>query len=180
MSSLENNEIKENEVKIEEMKEPDQEKFLFVFTPSKVDTECIAGLSLKNGVRILVAILLYEGLYSLNQSFDTKYTTKFIFRLIAGICYLCVACLTCYITFNENIKLAKISYVINCILFIFEIIYYLVKSFLRLFEFINPWDGDFLSLKKILYIFGDLAYLFILLYFIYVLFCYIISLKRSI
>ena len=168
----------DNEIKLEEMKDPDQEKFLFAFTPSKIDTESIAGISLKNGVRILVGILLYEGLYSLNQSYETSSSIKFVFRLIAGICYLCIACFTCYITFFENAKLAKIAYVIICILFILEVLYYLLKSFLRLFEFINPWDGDFLSLKEILSIFGDFAYLFILLYFIYVLFCYIVSLKK--
>ena len=157
------------DVKLDELKDPSQEKFLFCIVPDKVDTQCIAGLSLKNGVRILSGILLYEALYSLNQSWDTKYTSKFIFRLLLGLCYLCIACLLCYITFKENLPYTKISFIIVEILFILEFLYYLLKSFLRTFEFINPWDGDFLNLKNILYIVGDLAYLFVFLYFIYVL-----------
>ena len=166
------------EVKLDELKDPSQDKFLFCIVPDKVDTECIAGLSLKNGVRILSGILLYEALYSLAQSWDTKYTSKFIFRLILGLCYLCTACCVCYITFYENVSYTNISLVVVEILFILEFLYYLLKSFLRIFEFINPWDGDFLNLKNILYIVGDLAYLFVFLYFIYVLYCYLVSLKR--
>ena len=175
MSSLENNH-NNFDIKLDELKDPSQEKFLFCIVPDKVDNQCIAGFSLKTGVRILSAIILYEALYSFVQSWDSKYTSKFIFRLIIGICYLCNASLVCYTTFNENAKLIKISYIIVCVLFILEFFYYLLKSFLRLFEFINPWDGDFLSLKNVLYIFGDLAYLFIFLYFIYIQYCYLVSL----
>ena len=167
------------DVKLDEWKDPSQEKFLFCIVPDKVDTQCIAGLSLKNGVRILSGILLYEALYSLNQSWDTKYTSKFIFRLLLGLFYLCTACLICYITFKENLSYTKIAFIIVEVLFILEFLYYLLKSFLRTFEFINPWDGDFLNLKNILYIVGDLAYLFVFLYFIYVLYCFLVSLKSS-
>ena len=166
------------EVKLDELKDPSQDKFLFCIVPDKVDTECIAGLSLKNGVRILSGILLYEALYSLAQSWDTKYTSKLIFRLILGLCYLCTACCVCYITFYENVSYTNIALAVVEILFILEFLYYLLKSFLRIFEFINPWDGDFLNLKNLFYIVGDLAYLFVFLYFIYVLYCYLVSLKR--
>ena len=167
------------DVKLDELKDPSQEKFLFCIVPDKVDTQCIAGLPLKNGVPISSGILLYEALYSLNQSWDTKYTSKFIFRLLLGLCYLCTACLICYITFKENLSYTKIAFIIVEVLFILEFLYYLLKSFLRTFEFINPWDGDFLNLKNILYIVGDLAYLFVFLYFIYVLYCFLVSLKSS-
>ena len=166
------------EVKLDELKDPSQDKFLFCIVPDKVDTECIAGLSLKNGVRILAGILLYEALYSLSQSWDIKYTSKFIFRLLLGLCYLCIACCVCYITFYENVSYTNIALIVVEILFILEFLYYLLKSFLRMFEFINPWDGDFLNLKNLFYIIGDLAFLFVFLYFIYMLYCYLVSLKK--
>ena len=180
MSNEQNIENSNNnfEVKLDKLKEPSQDKFLFCIVPEKVDTECIAGLSLKNGVRILSGILLYEALYSLTQSWDTKYTSKFIFRLLLGLCYLCTACLVCYITFYENVSYTQIALIVVEVLFILEFLYFLLKSFLRIFEFINPWDGDFLSLKNIFNIIGGLAYLFIFLYFIFVLYCYLASLKR--
>ena len=168
---------KDYEVKLEELKDPSQDKFLFCIVPEKVDKECIAGISLKNGVRILSVILLYKALYSLLQAWDTKYTSKFIFRLLLGLCYLCISCLSCYSTCNDNLNYSKISFISAEILFILEFLYYLFKSFLRIFEFVNPWDGDFLNLKNIIYIIGDLAYFLVFLYFIYIQYCYIISLK---
>ena len=170
--------IKNNVIKLEELREPNTEKFLFLVTPEKVDTECIGGITLKNGVRILSIIVFYEALSSLALALDTNYNSKFIFRLIIFIFYFCIGCLALYSTFNDSYSLAKISYIILCILFILETFFYLIKCAIRLIEFINPWDGDFLKIKQIIFILGKLAYLFIFLYFIYVLYCYIISLKK--
>ena len=75
-------ELKNNEVKLEDLKEPNTEKFLFLVTPEKVDTECIGGISLKNGVRILSVIVFYEALSSLANVLDTKYFSKFILSLL--------------------------------------------------------------------------------------------------
>ena len=135
-------------------------------------------ISLKNGVRILSFIVFYEALSSLAIALDTNYNTKFIFRLLIFIFYFCIGCLSLYSTFNDSYSNAKISYIILCILFIVETFFYLIRCTIRLIEFINPWDGDFLKLKQIIFILGKLAYLFIFLYFIYVLYCYIISLKK--
>ena len=179
MSSVPNldDQIKDYEVKVEELKDPTQDKFLFCIVPDKIDKECIGGMTLKNGVRILAVILLYEALYSFMKAWDSKYTSKFIFRLILGLCYLCISCLSCYSTFNDNLNYSKISFITTEILFILEFLYYLFKSFLRVFEFVNPWDGDFLNLRNVVFIVGDLAYFLVFLYFIYVQYCYIISIK---
>ena len=171
--------INDNQIQLEELKNPNNEKFLFFFTPEKIDTECIGGITLKNGVRILSVIVFYEALSSLAVLFETEYTYKFIINLLFFIFYLSIGCLAFISTFNNSISLSKISYTILCILFIVEALFYLVKCAVRLIEFINPFDGDFLKLKIIIFILGKLAYLFIFLYFIYVLFCYTVSLKKT-
>ena len=58
MSSVPNldDQIKDYEVKVEELKDPSQDKFLFCIVPDKIDKECIGGMTLKNGVRILAVI----------------------------------------------------------------------------------------------------------------------------
>ena len=180
MSSNQNIEeqIQDNQIKLEEIKDPNQDKFLFFFTPAKLDTECIGGITLKNGVRILSVIVLYEALSSLAVSLDTNNTLKFILSLILFILYLGIGCLAFYSTFNDNISLAKFLYIILGVLFIIKTIYYIFECAIRLIEFINPWDGDFLKLKAITFILGKLAYLFIFLYFIYVLYCYIFASKK--
>ena len=171
--------IKDNEIKLEELKEPNDEKFLFFFKPDKIDTECIGGITLKNGVRILSVIVLYESLTSIANLFEAKYTSKFIINLIFFICYLCIGSLALFSTFNDSISFAKIAYILVCILFILEAFFYILKCAIKLLEFINPFDGDFLKIKILIYILAKLAYLFIFLYFIYVLFCFIFELKKS-
>ena len=182
MSSINDieNQINDNQVRLEEINGPNEDKFLFFFTPAKIDRECIGGITLKNGVRILSVIVFYEALSSLVSLFDADYTYKFIISLLFFIFYLCIGCLALFSTFNDNVSLAKISYNILCVLFIIQALFYLLKCSIRLIEFINPWDGDFLKLKIIIFILGKLAYLFIFLYFIYVLFCYVVSLKKSV
>ena len=171
--------VQDNQLKLDEIKDPNQDKFLFFFTPEKVDKECMGGITLKNGVRILSVIVLYEAFCSLAITFDTKNTIKFILHLLLFILYLGIAGLALYSTFNDNLSLARFSYIALCVLFILKVLFYLLRCAIRLIEFINPWDGDFLKLKAITFILGKLAYLFIFLYFIYVLFCYIVSLKKS-
>ena len=169
----------EDQIINNEMKDPNTEKFLFLIVPDKIDTECIGGITLKNGVRILSVIVLYEALTSLSIMFDTNYYTKYLFYLLFFVCYLGVTSLAFISTFNDSFALAKISYITLCILFILKVLFYLLKCVMGLIEFINPWDGDFLKLKIIIYILGNLAYLFVLLYFIYILYCFMISLKKS-
>ena len=168
-----------NEIKLNEMKDPNTEKFLFLIVPDKIDTECIGGITLKNGVRILSVIVLYEALTSLSKMFDTNYYTKYLFYLLIFVCYLGVTSLAFISTFNDSFALAKLSYITLCIIFILKVLFYLLKCIFGLIDFINPWDGDFLKLKIIIYILGNLAYLFVLLYFIFVLYCFMISLKKS-
>ena len=168
----------DNQIRLEEVKDPNQDKFLFFFTPAKLDTECIGGITLRNGVRILSVIVLYEALSSLAITLDTNNTLKFVLSLLLFILYLGIGCLALYSTFNDNMSLARFSYIVLCVLFIIKTLYYLFKCAIRIFEFINPWDGDFLQLKAIMYILGKLAYLFIFLYFIYVLYCYILASKQ--
>ena len=71
--------IKDNEIKLDELKDPSDEKFLFFFKPEKIDRECVGGLSLKTGVIILSVIVFYEALYSLDNIFEASTIINFIF-----------------------------------------------------------------------------------------------------
>ena len=67
-----------------------------------------------------------------------------------------------------------------CVIFAYQAIVYICKSLLKIIEFITPWDGDFLNLNFLVYIFGYGVYLFIVLYFIWVLYCYMRSIKGGV
>ena len=170
--------IMDNEEKLDDLKDPSDEKFLFFFKPEKIDKECVGGLSLKTGVIILSVIVFYEALYSLANIFEASTTSKFVINLILFVVYICIGSFALYSTYSNNLSLAKLAYVLVSAIFIFEAFIYLIKSAVKIFEFINPFDGDFLKLKKIIDVIGYLGYLFIFLYFIYVLFCFLFEMKR--
>jgi len=65
------------------------------------------------------------------------------------------------------------------VLFLLMTLRYLGKSLVKIIDFITPWDGDFLKLDFLIYIFGYGFYLFIYLYFIYILYRYMIEIKGS-
>ena len=50
--------VNQNEIQLEDMNGSNDEKFLFFFKPDKIDNECVGGISLKNGVRVLSVIVL--------------------------------------------------------------------------------------------------------------------------
>ena len=171
--------VNQNEIQLEDMNGSNDEKFLFFFKPDKIDNECVGGISLKNGVRVLSVIVLLKAFTSFSNIFESKFTTNFIISLLFFICYLCIGLFALISTFNDSLSLAKIAYKLICIFFILEAFVILLVSLIILFAFINPWDGDFFNLKILLAIIWKIVYLFIYLYFIYVLYCFISELKRS-
>jgi hypothetical protein len=56
---------------------------------------------------------------------------------------------------------------------------YICKSIYKTIEFITPWDGDFLRLDFLIYIFGYGVYLLIYLYLIYVLYRFMLEVKNG-
>ena len=172
--------VNQNEIQLEDMNVSNDEKFLFFFKPDKIDNECIGGISLKNGVRVFSVIVLLKAFISFYNIFELKFSnTNFIISLLFFICYLFIGSFALISTFNNNLSLAKIAYKLICIFFILEALVILLVSLIIFFAFINPWDEYFFNLKILLSIIWKIVSLFIYLYFIYVLFCFISELKRS-
>ena len=157
------------------------EKFLFFFDPKIMDEKkFLFGLSLKTGVQIFSAILLIR---SITLFFDIFSPTSFlmIFKNIIGfLIYITAAVYSFLSTIKNNYSFAKLSYlIVSCLFLLFSIIY-VCKSIIKIFGFITPWDGDFLHLNFLEYIFGYGALLFIILYLIYILYHYMLELKNPV
>ena len=56
---------------------------------------------------------------------------------------------------------------------------YVFKSLIKIFKFILPFSGDFLSFNFVEYVFGNGVFLFGYLYLIYILYLYMIKLKKN-
>ena len=164
---------------VEKVPLPD-EKFLGFFEPFKIDTELYFGISLKTGVQILALLVLIHSLSTLVEIFKPESFWGFLIDIIVFVVLFATALYAFFATVKENYGYAKVAYIVLSVIFAYQAIIYICKSLLKIIEFITPWDGDFLNLSFVVYIFGYGVYLFILLYFIWVLYCYMRSLKGGI
>ena len=154
-------------------------KFLFVFPPEIVDDKFLFGLTFKTGVQIFAIITLIQAIGSFLDIFSPSNFWLFLVAILAFCFYFVIAIYAFLSTLRENYNFARLSYLMVAAIFLIMALRYLCKSIVKIIDFITPWDGDFLRLYFLIYIFGYGLYLFIYLYFIYVLYRYMIQIKRN-
>ena len=155
------------------------EKFLFFFDPQLVDDKFLFGLPLKTGVFIFSVVALIQALNAFFEIFKPNSFWLFIVSIIAFLVYFTVAFYAFLGALQNNYSYARLSYIIIAVLFLIEALKYVCKSIYKTIEFITPWDGDFLRLDFLVYIFGYGVYLFIYLYLIYILYRFMIQAKSG-
>ena len=154
-------------------------KFLFIFPPEIVDDKFLFGLTFKTGVQIFAIITLIQAIGSFLDIFSPSNFWLFLVAILAFCFYFVIAIYAFLSTLRENYNFARLSYLMVAAIFLIMALRYLCKSIVKIIDFITPWDGDFLRLDFLIYIFGYGLYLFIYLYFIYVLYRYMIQIKRN-
>ena len=154
-------------------------KFLFVFPPEIVDNKFLFGLTFKTGVQIFAIITLIQAIGSFLDIFSPSNFWLFLVAISAFCFYFVIAIYAFLSTLRENYNFARLSYLMVAAIFLIMALRYLCKSIVKIIDFITPWDGDFLRLDFLIYIFGYGLYLFIYLYFIYVLYRYMVQIKRN-
>ena len=156
-----------------------EDKFLFFFDPKLMDEKkFLFGLSLKTGVQIFAGIILIQAISTFFDIFSPESFLKFFVNIIAFIVFALAALYAFLSTMNNNFILAKNAYIVTSAVFLVYAIKYICKTLIKVIEFITPWDGDFLQLDFLQYVFGYGALLLIILYFIYVLYHYMLELKN--
>ena len=154
------------------------DKFLFFFNPINLEDRFLFGITPKTYVQIFAVISLIQAISSFLDIFSPNSFWLFLIAIIAFVVYCIVALYAFLATMKENYSYAKVSYLIVSVLFLISALKYLCKSVIKTIEFITPWDGDFLRLDFLVYIFGYGIYLFLYLYLIYILYRYMIQLKN--
>ena len=154
-------------------------KFLFIFPPEIVEDKFLFGLTFKTGVQIFSIITLIQAISSFFFFFSPGNFWLFLVAIFA-FCFYCVIAIYAFLsTMRPNYDYARVSYLMIAALFLIITLRYLCKSIVKIIDFITPWDGDFLRIDFLIYIFGYGIYLFIYLYFIYILYRYMIQIKDN-
>ena len=155
------------------------DKFLFFFNPEIVDAKFLFGLPLKTGVFIFSVVVLIQALNAFFEVFKPNSFWIFIVSIIAFLIYFIIAFYAFVGALQNNYSFVKLSYSIIAVLFLIEALRYVCKSLYKTIEFITPWDGDFLKLDFLVYVFGYGVYLFIYLYLIFLLYRFMIQVKNG-
>ncbi len=159
--------------------EPGENKFLFFFEPKNVENECIGGISLKNGIYVFAGFSLLLAISYCMEIFDRLYFIEKLGYTLITLAFIIIAFCAFFAAFNENMIMAKISYWTAGVLFCLAAIKFICKSLLKIIDFINPFDGDFLKIDFLIYILGRGALLFIYLYFIWIIFCFMSNHEKN-
>lgn len=155
------------------------DNFLFVFTPVKPDKNCLCGISLKIGVRI-ISILVIIGTYPLfMEALHQNEWVDLIWDIIVTITLLIIGLYTFISTINLKYDYAMVGNATFSMLFMIKLLKCLIEGTLILLSFINPFGEDFFHVKTVLYLLGEGISLVIDLYFIWVVYCFMISLKNK-
>ena len=151
---------------------PNLDKFLFVFTPTKTDDECIFKIPLNIGVRVISIVLLISSLLEFLDALGKNEIWDLIIDVFFSVFFLVIAFFSFMSTINNNYDYSNVSYIVYALIYIIKVIEYIAKSVLIILGLVNPFGDSFFELKGIWYIIGEGVYLFILLYFIWIIYCF--------
>ena len=156
------------------------EKFLFFFKPYIIGEEKFLSLCpLETGMIIFLVIILIQALGSLLYLFKPSSFLNFLLYCILFILYGVAAFYMCLGYYKKKYSHIKVGYIIISAVFIIYAVIYVIKSCYKIIKFIIPFSGDFLSFNFVEYVFGNGVFLFGYLYLIYILYLFMIKLKKN-
>ena len=165
--------------KTEELK-LDDEKFLFFFKPYIIGEEKFLALCpIETGMIIFLVIIIIQALSNFLNIFKPDTFFKFILYAILFVLYAVSAFYVCFGYYKKNYLYLKVGYIIISAVFCLYAIVYVFKSFYKIVKFFIPFSGDFLSFDFVEYVFGNGIFLFGYLYLIYILYNYMMGLKKK-
>ena len=158
----------------------DDEKFLFFFKPYIIGEEKFLSIcSIETGMIVFIVILIIQALNNFFNIFKPDSFLNFLVYIILFILYAVSAFYACFGYLKKNYSYIKVGYVIISLIFCCSAIIYVCKSLYKIVRFIIPFSGGFLSFDFFEYVFGKGIFLFGYLYLIYILYLFMIKLKKN-
>ena len=180
MSQAKFEEIIENIPKKADELNLNDEKFLFFFKPTIIGEEKFLSLCpIETGMIIFLVIITLQALGSFLYIFKPDSFFNFLIHAILFILYGVSAFYMCLGYTKKKYSHIKVGYIVISVVFIIYAVIYVFKSFIKILKFILPFSGDFLSFNFVEYVFGNGVFLFGYLYLIYILYLYMLNLKKN-
>jgi hypothetical protein len=158
---------------------PTKEKFLFYFQPRDVARESLCGCSLRIGVQVIAILFIATTLSSLfsalrlNSLIDLILTgIAFTLYLIAGICVM-------YAANVFSFTVANIANTIYSLLFILNLINYLIVSLLILLGVYTPLGTEDHFKAGLIFLIASALIMAVQAYMIWMVFSFMVHLRNN-
>jgi hypothetical protein len=170
----------ENKVS-QDLNNPDinSENFLFFIKPNEIDEDGVCGLDQKLTVRIISVIALFSAGCAFISSLGKDNIFSLLWDLFISVFFLIVAFYTFYSTINLKDTYANIGYVVYSILWLINCLGIVCETIYYLFKFFYPFSDNFFRPRILAYIFCEWLGLILFLYLLWIVFCFMINLKRG-
>ena len=156
---------------------PTEERMLFLFHPDKIDTDSYCGCTMRTGIKISSAILLFIGI----SNFYTVIKEETYYEMISSIILSILYCLSSFYLFYSSINLeykyAKVGCIVSGIIFYIDLLDFIYVTLMVIIGKYTPFDKETYAIMVTIFtLFGVLA-LLIELYIVWVSYCYMVHLK---
>ena len=156
---------------------PTDETMLFLFHPDKLDLDSYCGCTIRTGIKISSAILLFIGI----SNFYTVIKEESYYEIISSLILSVLYCLSSFYLLFSGIKLeykyAKIGCIVTGIIFYIDLFDFLYVSMMVVVDMYTPFDRQlYWVMLSVFVLFGILAIL-IELYIVWVSYCFMVHLK---
>lgn len=158
----------------------EKEKFLFFFTPDKVDFEFLCGCSLHTGAKVISILFIINSLFGIFFSGFNKSVLLILSGLAFSIGYLVSGIFLYKSTITFEYSDAYFGYAVYAGIWIVELILTLSKLILIFFRIYNPFDEKTnFFIQFITYLASEFFSKIIALYFVWIVFCYSVNIKLN-
>ena len=154
------------------------EKFLFFFTPKKVDLESFCGCSLRSGIKLISIYLLFVSISFFCTMLKEESWIEIIITLLITLSYLITAFYLFLSTIYLEYSYCKIGNVIYTLIFYFDIINcFIVSIRIPLNQIYLIYNS--IIITEISFLLMEIISILIELYMLWVGFCYLVHIKME-
>ena len=154
------------------------EKFLFFFTPKKVDLESCCGFSLRSGIKLVSIYLLIAAIYYFCSILKEESWIEIILSILISLCYLISAFYLYLSTIYLEYSYCKIGNIIYTLIFYFDIINCFIVSIRistnQIYLLFNS-----IIITQIIFLIMQFISILIELYMLWIGFCYLVHIKME-
>ena len=153
-----------------------KDSFLFCYTPKTLSIDAFCGCSLRSGIKIVSALLLFIAITNFYTVLKEEKLHEMIFSTILSIFYFTTSIYLFLSTIYLDYQYAKIGYIFFIFIFLVDTIDFFIAETFIVYGIFHIYS-TYPFLMECLFFFTGLFTMFIELYMLWISFCFMVHLK---